>query len=127
MRRPQSNQTAFALAVACLLALVPACSSGKNAAGVTDDNATADQYPSATLPFKARASGPKKGDNTYPFDGVEIGRSQYSRQAQGYVQEAHAILAVPVALPDVVAVIFPPADREGFDVAYAGFGKPWTR
>lgn len=106
-------------------------SAGPEAPKAAVEHATARRLPSATIPFRARKSGPRRADRSYPFDGVEIGRSLYYRYESMknlvQVEEVHSLMAAPVALPDVVAVIFPPADREGFDVAYAGFDKPWAR
>ncbi|MCC6523901.1 MAG: hypothetical protein IT373_14680 [Polyangiaceae bacterium] len=114
-----------------LLALgAAACSpSSDDAAPPPTEHPSATDYPSATLPFRARASTPPGDNGVHLYDGVEIGRSLFFRMASinGFVTEVTSMLAMPVALPDRIAVIYPPDDRPGIDVAYAGYAQPWER
>jgi hypothetical protein len=83
----------------------------------------ASRYAPVRLPYKLR---------TDPF-GREmasfVGRRVYVDANGGgnRFHELKATLTAIVALDDRVVVVFPPADRDGFDLAIGGFDVPWHR
>ncbi len=84
----------------------------------------AERLVPATLPWPART--PTVG---IPESGTVIGRRVHFEPTGGSVEwdEWEGALTATVALDDRVVVVFPPADREGFDLAVGGLDVPWER
>lgn len=110
--------------VACGI-LVGACGGGGDDDG-PDTHPIAARYPGTRLPWPVKVSAPAMGD---PNNGVVTGRRINFTAPDGIFQhqEWEGLLAAVVALDDRVVAIFPPADRVGFDLAYAGLDQPWER
>lgn len=104
--------------VAVSLAL-SACVGGEAGAPAPDPAhaAARARWPSARLPFRVRT------------DKLLVGRGfQYVPLSVGAAQEVTSPLLALVPMPgERIAVIFPPDDRDGLDLAFAGLDHPWER
>lgn len=107
-----------------IAALVVAQLVGCSSSGGHGDN-TADpsylaaraRWPSARLPYMAR------------LEGIDADRGiLYQRLSGMPMENVRSPQVALISMPGQrVGVVFPPADREGLDLAYAGLDQPWAR
>lgn len=108
------------LAASLLLTACPLAGSGSVDAGPGEDleatSALAQRFAPSRLPWKVAAGATTEA---YP---VSIPSSP-PRQVQAVEPRWKAL----VLDRETVAVVFPPEDHVGFDIAWGGFNKPWQR
>lgn len=130
---PACGRATAALGAWLLVALLSLSAVGCDGSGAADKpdgssarmETLASRYPAERLPFRAKI----KDAVGHRDSGVIVGRRiQYHQKGSltPYVEWQGALTAIG-ALDDRVAVVFPPADREGFDIAFAGLDLPWDR
>lgn len=110
------------LSALVVLGLGAGCDPGPDAGSTTPDAVSlADhpimqRFPPTLLPWKAH-------------EGALVGRKLTYEPPAPYPKavEMQGMLAAIAAQGDRVAIVFPPEDREGFDVATGGLDAPWTR
>ena len=123
--RARAGVVAFAV-VGTLLGGCAGCGGddGPTPPGTLDDHPVASRYPRARLPWPVRT-------DEFGRDGYAtfVGRRIHFTPPDGFrpFLEWRGALTAVVALDDRVVVVFPPADRDGFDLAIGGIDRPWER
>jgi hypothetical protein len=121
-----SNVRPWLVALLCTAAGCTGCDGGDGGIDpdLTGEHPEAGRYPRARLPWPVRT-------DEFDRDGYAtfIGRRIHFAPRDNFsdYHEWEGALTAVVALDDRVVVVFPPADRDGFDLAVGGRDLPWER